>query len=158
MEHYPDSALVEDSPLSVRSYYRLLSSGYRTVGEVRAAKLQDLLKIKGLGRKSLNEIAWVFGIVEPGAEVSRGLLLGEDPRVLSIKQHLPTINRNARIYLDRENGMTFVKIAARYGISRARVAQIYFKVNAILNGAKRAGYEQVRQAYKDEVRSIGQQD
>ena len=47
---------VEDLPISKRSKTGLLSGGYKTLGDLRNATVEDLLNLSGFGNKSLNEV------------------------------------------------------------------------------------------------------
>ena len=47
---------VEDLPISKRSKTGLLSGGYKTLGDLRNASIDDLLNLSGFGNKSLNEV------------------------------------------------------------------------------------------------------
>jgi DNA-directed RNA polymerase subunit alpha len=47
---------VEDLPISKRSKTGLLSGGYKTLGDLRTASVEDLLNLSGFGNKSLNEV------------------------------------------------------------------------------------------------------
>lgn len=47
---------VEDLPISKRSKTGLLSGGYKTLGDLRNASVEDLLNLSGFGNKSLNEV------------------------------------------------------------------------------------------------------
>lgn len=47
---------VEDLPISKRSKTGLLSGGYKTLGDLRNASVDDLLNLSGFGNKSLNEV------------------------------------------------------------------------------------------------------
>lgn len=47
---------VEDLPISKRSKTGLLSGGYKTIGDLKGASVEDLLNLSGFGNKSLNEV------------------------------------------------------------------------------------------------------
>ena len=47
---------IEDLPISKRSKTGLLSGGYKTLGDLKNASVEDLLNLSGFGNKSLNEV------------------------------------------------------------------------------------------------------
>ncbi len=47
---------IEDLPISKRSKTGLLSGGYKTLGDLRAVSVEELLNLSGFGNKSLNEV------------------------------------------------------------------------------------------------------
>jgi DNA-directed RNA polymerase subunit alpha len=47
---------IEDLPISKRSKTGLLSGGYKTIGDLKGASVEDLLNLSGFGNKSLNEV------------------------------------------------------------------------------------------------------
>ena len=57
----PDDASIEELELSVRAFNCLMRAGIRTMGELRAMSVEDLLKVRNLGRKSAREILEKLG-------------------------------------------------------------------------------------------------
>ena len=47
---------IDELELSVRSYSCLKSAGITTVGELRSKSSEDMMKVRNLGRKSLEEV------------------------------------------------------------------------------------------------------
>ena len=47
---------ISELNLSVRSYNCLKRAGITTVGELRSKSLEDMMKVRNLGRKSLEEV------------------------------------------------------------------------------------------------------
>lgn len=60
----PADSLIEQLPISLRSFNALHSAGIRTVGELRQWSEPQLLKIRNLGRRSLNEIRDVLSDID----------------------------------------------------------------------------------------------
>ena len=63
-----DSIPIEDLDLSVRSYNCLRRGGYDTIGDIRGATIEQLMKVRNLGRRSIDEI--LEKLKEYGIEVS----------------------------------------------------------------------------------------
>ena len=51
-----DEVLIEDMELTVRSYNLLRRGGIKTLGDLTRITIDELLKIRNMGRKSLEEI------------------------------------------------------------------------------------------------------
>ena len=51
-----DSMSIDELELSVRSYNCLKRAGINTVGDLRAKTMEDLSKVRNMGRKSIDEI------------------------------------------------------------------------------------------------------
>ena len=49
---------IEDAGFSYRVFSVLKRAGFQTIGEVIEKSDQQLLKIKGIGKKNLEEIKW----------------------------------------------------------------------------------------------------
>ena len=47
---------IDELELSVRSYNCLKRAGINTVGDLRAKTMEDLSKVRNMGRKSIDEI------------------------------------------------------------------------------------------------------
>ncbi len=86
---------IEELELSVRSNNCLLiSSPYRTVGEIAEATDDDLLRIPNLGRRSLREIREMIAYVrppdeprDPKSEIIRWAL-DHEPLIRALMQHI----------------------------------------------------------------------
>jgi hypothetical protein len=107
--------LYSEYELSVRAGNALTRAGIRTIDQFKAFSENDLLKIKGLGRKTLYEIKSVMSI-----DV---LLLPKEKKVSLFSK------RELHIYRERVlNKRTLRDVASSFSLTPERIRQIIIRM------------------------------
>lgn len=118
---------ITDLELHVRLYNGLIRGGFNTVGKVLRMTEDDVLSLRGLGVKSLEELHIVVSSVkEKGVDYFK-----LDPDINSPKsideKHKRSIDIDTVNLLKEEYGFKPVWLLSWYGVTRSRIQQILSK-------------------------------